>query len=328
MEEFKYYHNIIEKSAFVNIDKPEVQFEQTLKRMFKEFENKIISGIKKEEQKVSKSLGDINFDNILKSAVNGIKSFILRLSSIAMGAAQKGLERSYKDIGAGLSWNIDMTPLADYYKNKYKLWFSEIIEKDLQLFIMDEIQYGVKAGLSVEDLSERISRILQNPITVPAKKDEDGNIIRKEYQIDKDVYSTMVARTEVSAAVNNGRLYGYQESGLVKTVEWHTNPGACELCEPHSREVYDVGDAMNLLPYHPNCRCTFLVKDYKEYPQEETNPDMFSNAEKIVTDPNGVGIADFFKVSKEQQEQVEKLMNKERYNEAINLLRKYAKGEK
>ncbi len=324
MNTFIHYHNIIEKSKFVNSDKREVQFRNTLNRFFEEWRRDVVTNLKKEVG-IKKALGDYNLSSIVYLASSKIKSFISKLTTIASGAAKQGLERSYKDMGVTIAWDINMNKIVDFYKNKYNNWFNDTIEKEVKENIKNEISEGIRSGESIDDISKRIEEYFEHPITVPEKKDDEGNTVRKAYQIDQKAYSEMLARTEVSGAVNNGRLEGYQESNLVKSVRWFANPGACPYCEDENGSVYDVGEARDLIPKHPNCRCTWIAEEYGEY-KAESDPTAFSTADQIIANPNGVHIMEFFKMTPDQEQQVNDLLDKDRYQEAIDLMNKFMKG--
>lgn len=324
MNQFKYYHNILEKSRFVNTDKRESQFKNTIDRFFNDWKKQVIVNLKKEVNtgEVKKALGDYNLSSIVFLTASKIKSFITKLAALSTGAAKSGLERSYKDMDVAISWDIDMSKIADLYKSKYQRWFSEVVEKEVQKNVIEEISEGIRDGESIDDIAKRIVEYFEHPITVPEKRDEEGNVARKAYQINQKAYSEMLARTEVSGAVNNGRLEGYRESKLVKTVKWFANPGACPYCEDENGQIYEVGEANDKIPAHPNCRCTWIAEEYGTYKEAE-DPTIFSTADQIYSNPNGVGFTEWFKLDSAQEKQVKDLLDQDKYKEAIDLMNRF-----
>jgi|GEM_PF-4093899 len=325
MKTHNHYHNIIEKSKFVPTDRNELLFRKTVKRMFKDYEYAILKGLSEinNKQETKKSLGDFNLGAIFSIALTKIQGYVNKFTAVASNSAQQGADKAYHDMGISLAWDINMTPIVDFYRDHYREWMSDVVGKGVQEEIKDVIAEGIRDGESIDDISKKIKDFFEHPITVPEQVDEEGQVTRKAYQIDKDVYAETVARSEVSGAVNNGRLFGYSEGGLVKTVRWFSNPGACELCVEEHGQVYTVAEAQGLIPKHPNCRCTWLAEEYGEYKEEEDKPNILSEPEKIVADPHGVGIMDFMKMTEEQTKQVEKLLDKEQYKEAIKLMHKF-----
>jgi len=329
MNNFKYYHNIIEKSKFVNSDKREVQFKNTLNRFFSEWKKQVINNLKKEmtNKEVKKALGDYKLSSITYLAANKIKSFISKLTAIATGATKQGIERSYKDMGVTIAWDINMDQIASFYEKRYEGWTSKLISEQVQVSLEQEIIDGIKNGDSIEDMSKRITEYFDHPITVPEKKDEEGNTVRKAYQINQDSYAEMFARTETSGAINNGRLAGYEESDLVKSVAWFANPGACDLCLEEQGQVYEVRKAREeeMIPKHPNCRCTWIVEEYGKYGAERDEE--WPTTEKISTDPLGVHAFEWLKMTDEQKQQVKELINEDKIKESIDLMTKFTQGE-
>ena len=66
-----------------------------------------------------------------------------------------------------------------------------------------------------------------------------------------------IARTETARAQNIGYVQGLEEVG-VKQTEFSASPDACEICEGLDGTIYLVGEAVGIIPQHPNCRCAML----------------------------------------------------------------------
>ena len=69
----------------------------------------------------------------------------------------------------------------------------------------------------------------------------------------------MIARTEQARAQNTGTLQAYVDYGVTQ-VEIITagDSVVCDYCvELEDNNPYSIYDAMNFLPAHPNCRCTY-----------------------------------------------------------------------
>lgn len=83
--------------------------------------------------------------------------------------------------------------------------------------------------------------------------------------------ATRIARTEIIAAANAGRMLSWQEAdaqgllppGSVKRWKTATDERTCPICAPlHNKDVswdtvFTTGDMMP--PAHPNCRCTAVI---------------------------------------------------------------------
>jgi SPP1 gp7 family putative phage head morphogenesis protein len=139
--------------------------------------------------------------------------------------------------------------------------------------------------------------------------------------MNQDVYASSVARSEIQRAVNNGRVYGYQESQIAKTLEWHANPGASEECVQRNGSIYEVNDATDILPSHVNCRCTWVVDTYKDFDEVQRSPDIFDTS-NIISDPNGVGITELMKLSDEECDKFIGFCDNGEFEQAIKYLKK------
>jgi len=115
------------------------------------------------------------------------------------------------------------------------LTLAKSINKTTLEALRNELSLGFEAGESIQQLTKRI----ESYFTENAKK-------RAE----------MVSRTETIAASNEGALHRYELEGVGKS-EFYPSPDACEECLPLAGE-YITKDSHNMIPVHPNCRCTFL----------------------------------------------------------------------
>lgn len=68
----------------------------------------------------------------------------------------------------------------------------------------------------------------------------------------------MIARTEVMYGLNQGTLWRYGQDGIEK-VQWLAGPDdrRCPICGEKNGSFYKIGTEPSL-PYHPNCRCTWV----------------------------------------------------------------------
>ncbi len=312
----------ITKAKFVNVDREENAFESTINRFLLDWQKQVV---RRYDAKITKAMDNINPEDVEAIANFKIGSLPKRLASLAAAAAQKGLERAYMDMNVALAWDIEMSPIADFYLQHYAE-FSRILSSNLQVRVKELVANAVREGTPTDEVHQQIADIFAGPVTikVPEKTNEAGDIIRRayEYNMNKDSYTTMVARSEIQRALNNGRVYGYQESNIVKSLRWVANPGACELCLPHNGEVHKTEDSQDLIPLHPNCRCTWVVSEYKDFGEgTDSSPDKFADPEKIVADPDGVGIMEFFKLDDAQYKKVNELIDAGKEEEALKILR-------
>jgi len=79
----------------------------------------------------------------------------------------------------------------------------------------------------------------------------------------------MIARTEIIRAHSEGELDAFQTLAIKEVtpeVEWSTagDDHVCEECAEMEGKSYTIEEARGLLPFHPNCRCSWLVSRAKD----------------------------------------------------------------
>lgn len=69
-----------------------------------------------------------------------------------------------------------------------------------------------------------------------------------------------IARTETISAAAEGAIRGYEESGVVKEVQFLTamDERVDDDCEALEGQVFSLGESRGIIPIHPNCRCTWI----------------------------------------------------------------------
>jgi len=75
--------------------------------------------------------------------------------------------------------------------------------------------------------------------------------------------SRILARTETIRAHHKGKIQMYREAGIVGVkvlAEWLTagDDRVCPICAPQDGEVYPINVMENMIPAHPQCRCTTI----------------------------------------------------------------------
>lgn len=69
-----------------------------------------------------------------------------------------------------------------------------------------------------------------------------------------------IARTETISAAAEGAIRGYDESGVVKEVQFLTamDERVDPDCEALDGRVFSLSESRGIIPVHPNCRCTWI----------------------------------------------------------------------
>lgn len=127
--------------------------------------------------------------------------------------------------------------------------------------IVDQLMSGAKWSDRIwanqdqlrAELTASMKRALlthKNPVTETAK-------LRKQFDV-ADYQARRILRTE-SARVMNQRALEMVGAAGYKKVIWVTNSSACRRCLNHEGRIYTLDEAESLIPYHPNCLCTWAA---------------------------------------------------------------------
>jgi len=130
------------------------------------------------------------------------------------------------------------------------------ISNNLGHHIKGVVAAGVTEGVNPYEISRRLREIKLKPkrVTVPPKI-VNGKEVRTGYQylIPQKRYAEMIARTESSRAINQGRLDAYRRTGI-KQVEFlgAGDNRVCEECMDYDGNKYPIDNAP-LIPIHVAC---------------------------------------------------------------------------
>lgn len=211
-----------------------------------QFENKFIKSVKKFDEKIKEevlaNLEDGKKDYSKKDVFNVDKA-----RTLFIGFTSGILQDLLKTEGQAQMDRLDTTqpfnPMAESVQNKLKglLGFSAQSYSDTTLKLLNgQLSEGIANGESLADLTQRVAQVFS---------------LSEQYRAER------VARTTVFATANASAREAYKQSGVVKTVVWHTAEDelVCPECEPMDGKEIDVdGEFMNGLedpPLHVNCRC-------------------------------------------------------------------------
>lgn len=124
--------------------------------------------------------------------------------------------------------------------------------------LKESVSAGIQNSESRKQMLERISKVYDEALGFRAER---------------------IARTEIHNIVNEGMALGYKQAGI-KYIKWHTEPGACEFCQPMSGKIVEIGQPFVVAGYtligtnggtmnanfgdikyanlHSNCRCMLI----------------------------------------------------------------------
>lgn len=112
--------------------------------------------------------------------------------------------------------------------------------EEMQTVIRRELVEGIEAGLNPRDIArainDRIAKVSQNR-------------------------ARLIARTEVVRAHHKAKMATFRQAGIdgvIVKAEWVTagDSRVCERCEALEGKIFKIDEIENMIPLHPNCRCS------------------------------------------------------------------------
>ena len=170
---------------------------------------------------------------------------------------------------AANQWNEALAPLiAEIYEGAYDLATEggELSPAHRQLEGLDPVALEWIAtrsltlaqmvnGTTKEELRKVLALGFEEGESVP----QLTRRIRQYYQNGYTRRATLVARTEVIAASNEGALQGYEHEGIIKAEFYASlDERLCVECEALHGNVYPINETHGVIPVHPDCRCTWI----------------------------------------------------------------------
>lgn len=127
---------------------------------------------------------------------------------------------------------------------------------DLREKIRGEIWKGVKDGKSVQQVADRLSKIIKEPLEVTSKT--TGQVLRT---MSPENRAKLIARTELHRANMQGRLMAFENYGIKMVHYRNHGDNVCSRCKRNAkRSPYPIQEVPTI-PVHPNCKCTYENAD-------------------------------------------------------------------
>ncbi len=206
---------------------------------------------------------------IINSNVTNSDDFIEKFYKV-------GSRLGYSDIHKKLLY----TPAdreALYHVTQYNFELIRDLNTTLYEGIQETLFNAVAAGQGADVTTRDILALGIKPLPL---KNNEGEVVRL---ISPYARARMIARTEHARAVNTGTLQAYSNYGVEK-VEIITvgDSLVCDDCiDLQDNNPYTLEEAMNLLPVHPNCRCSYgpVVETPLYFPED--NPVIVDLTERM-----------------------------------------------
>lgn len=193
-------------------------------------------------------------------------------------------------INAILSTPVHMDRLGMTYIRAY----NELngITNDMGKLMSKVLTDGMASGDGALDIANKLQAVMKGGGHELGLTDSLGRFIPAERR------ARMLARTEIVRAHHKATIQEYRNyaaEGIYVKAEWvaGTDDRVCERCLKMERDeqgeliLYTLDEIENLLPLHPNCRCTTVPVPVDEVPEKGKPVDVVKDslAERIKNDP-------------------------------------------
>ncbi len=231
----------IHKEVWIKrFDKNEKQLISDLNKYFKAQEEEVLknakeeyAGLKPKEYKL-KGVDDVLFDE--KKAISlGISLITPHLRNFLKEGAEMA------DSQTGGEYNPNDVNSVKFLQERAK-FFAETINETTREALLKGIKEALDSDAGFDAIAKTITDV---------------------YQQAYDYRTERIARTEVSASLNEGSIQAYKQAGI-EELEWVTvNGGEAQECQDNDGETREIGKEFpsgeTQPPNHPNCKCSVVA---------------------------------------------------------------------
>jgi len=198
-----------------------------------------------------------------QARLDGLKTFNVALDAILFDG--KEARKLFRLVGRALMESV-LQASGEAEADKYNLGRFTITEPRIQKWLDEKaFKFAEEVNKTTEDaLREALKLGIQEGDTI----DEISKRVADIFDMAEDYRSERIARTEVVSSANRGAIAAYEESGVVKGLEWITARDS-DVRDSHQidGEIVNLGEAFSnglLYPGDPsgaaeeviNCRCS------------------------------------------------------------------------
>ena len=186
------------------------------------------------------------FKNLEKSLSDLLYTYTDKLDKISEDAFVNG----FKDASKMMELDLDSSFLQLANNNALKSVqqenFDQIlnISNDLKQEIRKVLYDGIREGKSVDQIRNELLKL-------PLEKLQPSKFTLAQR-------AEMIAKTEYMRAYHRGCLHTYSQLGITHVRIRNNGNNICNYCIGLAKGgIYKIEDAIDLLPAHPRCKCTF-----------------------------------------------------------------------
>lgn len=220
--------------------------------MYQEASENISKELYKVTEKVNNgkeiTLSDMHKNNRLSGLQDNIENIIENLGEKVEDFSKKGMQDAFEGVYKDISKAIN--------KNPFTIPNKRVMEE-----ILDRPWHGgsfssrlwKNTGVLANTLNEDLKIGLQQGKTIAEISINLANKMQQGFNI-----THRLVRTETMHYLNNSTLRAYKDKGVSEIQIWVAkDERLCEHCNSYHEKVYPI-DKAPVVPFHANCRCTYL----------------------------------------------------------------------
>lgn len=243
------------------------RMERQLRVKVKNWLDQVAAMARKELDKIAKA--DLDADDILDWKIVESEGMAI-LNPLFLDIYTRGRKSGYETAGVTAAFNI-LEPAAVKAASKISGDLVKGISQESRKAIKTFITNGIEQGLANPEIAKQLKTVVgltsrqAQSIDKLRTKLVGAGLTQKEInsklaQARTLAYNTRlntIARTETARAQTMGYVDTLDEVG-VHQFEFSCFPGCCPICDSKEGNIYGAKIARDIIPVHPNCRCTTL----------------------------------------------------------------------
>ena len=200
-------------------------------------------------------MADVGDVNEFWGNVYIFESYQRGVQDIRFDLKQQGIY-DFKDIDAVMHTPVHLERVAQMFLRNYENLKG--ITSDMSKQLANALSEGFINGLSPKDIANNLVELIEKGKMADISiKDKLGRTISTKNR------ASLLARTECIAAHVNGAVeeclrMGYKKGQIFAEFIAGYDDRVCDDCARLHMEVFTLEEIRNMIPMHPQCRCTFV----------------------------------------------------------------------
>ncbi len=210
-----------------------------------------------------------------QSKLNAVFSEMLTDSMNQGKTAVKEEEGNSKKFQITFDPDIDLatSEIIQQWKKSRIVYLTKTIDRDIRDVLEPQLADAMRTGITLREVTKEISKALTSALS--------------EDRIE------MIARTNIMAAYNQGRIQAFKKVPDMRGVQWSAilDTNVCDTCASFDKKILRMSEINDYpLPAHPNCRC-IQVSVHSDEIEGEKESDIYDKLPAVDKKNGFMGLA-------------------------------------